>query len=320
MRGFCVERRVTGMERYYQYAGRTLCSDFAFPELAEVEATRNAALVVTLVDALPPPASLEWTHDFPDPLGRATLTCQRTSRDYRLHFPHVATVVASPDGALSIHPHDGAGMESVRHVLLDQALPRVIAQHGELVLHAALVGTLSGKSLLLIGDSGRGKSTLTGAFFASGRAVGTDDGAVVSVHDGVVVATPTYPSLRLLPDSRAHLFAGAEANTLPVADYMDKRRLPVPGAIGTTRVDAIVLLDLPLQDGATPRLSRETPGLACMAMIRHGFQLDLSDTPNLKLLLAKAAEAAGLTPVYRLEYPRRYEALADVIALLEAEA
>lgn len=310
---------MTSSPSHYQYASYSLEADFPLPELAECKAPGQPDFRLTLSVAPPSGAIVTWAHDFPDAFGESTLRCERTTTGYRLHFPGIATVLASAGGEIGIHPHVGAAMDFVRHVLLDQALPRILAQRGELVLHGAVVGTRSGKSLLLIGDSGRGKSTLTGAFFASGRTVGTDDGALVRVTDGALCAFPTYPSLRLLPDSRGHLFAGVESSNLPIAGYSEKRRLPVPGAMGASRVDAIVLLAPPLEDHTPPRLSRETPGLACMAMIRHGFQLDLSDTSNLKALLAKAAEAAVLVPVYQLHYPRRYEVLPDVIDLLERE-
>ena len=289
------------------------------PELPWAEGADPPRFRIELAGTDPPEMQLLWAHNFPDPSGQSTLVCERTATDYRLHFPSVATVVAFADGKLRIHPESGACMDSVRHILLDQALPRLLAQRGELVLHAALVATSTGKALLLIGDSGRGKSTLTGAFLASGRRVGTDDGAVVRISEGELVAVPTYTSLRLLTDSRAHFFAGVDAATLPAAGYGGKKRLPVPIGIDASRVEAIVLLDPPIADGASPRLTRELPASACMAMIRHGFQLDLSDTGNLQVLLAKAAEAAGLVPVYRLEYPRQFDALPDVIALLEHE-
>lgn len=310
---------VTHRDLEYHYAGHVLRTSFPCIELAEAHASTQIAFRVSLCSGPPEADGVLWVHDFPNAFGESTLKCERSHTGFRLHFPSVATVVASPRGDVVVHPHAAASMDAVRHVLLDQALPRLLAQRGEMVLHGAVVGTRAGKTLLLIGDSGRGKSTLTGAFFASGRSVGTDDGALIRVRDGVVFAYPTYPSLRLLPDSRAHLFAGVDSATLPVAGYGDKRRLPVAGAIGGARVDSIVLLDPPLEDGAAPVLFLESPGQACMAMIRHGFQLDLSDTANLQVLLAKAAEVTRLTSVHRLAYPRRYEALPDVIALLEAE-
>lgn len=304
----------------YVYAGHLLLSHLPLPELRAARLASSPDIRVALHEGMAPAAEVQWTHDFPDASGRPTLTCQRTDRDYRMQFPGIATLCISDQRNVSIHAHPGAAPESVRHVLLDQGLPRLLALRGELVLHAAVMQTRDGRTLLLIGDSGRGKSTLTGAFLASGRNVANDDGAVVRIEGERVFATPTYPSLRLLPDSRERLFAGVDEDTLPVADYTQKRRLPVPVANADGRVHAIVLLAPPAAENTAPRLTTEPPALACMALIRNGFQLDLSDTGNLKVLLAKAADATRLVPVHQLHYPRRYDVLPAVIDLLEREA
>lgn len=272
-----------------------------------------------MADGVLPSDRVQWAHVYPDASGQPALTCERTDHDYRIHFPRIATLCIVDRCEVRVHVHPGAAQESIRHVLLDQGLPRLLALRGELVLHAAVVQTRDRRTLLLIGDSGRGKSTLTGAFLASGRNVANDDGAVVCVDGQRVLATPTYPSLRLLPDSRERLFAAVDQDTLPVADYTCKRRLPVPGTAHPAQVDAIVLLAPPADD-TLPRLVTEPPALACMALIRNGFQLDLSDSGNLQTLLAKAAEATKLVRVHQLHYPRRYDALPAVIELLEREA
>lgn len=304
----------------YAYAGQALSSGLALPELRIGQDDARSDIQVTLAEGAPPLAEVHWTHDFPDASGRPTLTCQRTDRDYRIRFPGVATLCIRERRHVDIHPHPGAAAESIRHVLLDQGLPRLLALRGELVLHAAIVRTRDGRTLLLIGDSGRGKSTLTGAFLASGRVVANDDGAVVRIEGERLLATPTYASLRLLPDSRERLFSAVDEGTLPVADYTRKRRLAVPDAPHAAAVDAIVLLAPPADEDTAPRLVTEPPALACMALIRNGFQLDLSDTGNLKVLLAKAADATRLVPVHQLHYPRRYEVLPAVIDLLERAA
>lgn len=308
-----------GVAVRYAYAGLVLASELPFPELRECNNPGDPDLHLSVAEGGLPSAAVQWSHDFSDSSGQPTLICQRTDSDYRLHFPAIATVCIVARRNIRVYPCPGAATESVRHVILDQALPRLLALRGELVLHAAIVQSSDERTLLLIGDSGRGKSTLTGAFLTSGRCVANDDGAVVNVEGQRLLATPTYPSLRLLPDSRERLFAAVDDQTLPVADYTRKRRLPVPGISRATPVDTIVLLAPPAAPHTAPRLIPEPPALACMALIRNGFQLDLSDVGNLKTLLAKASDAAQRVPVYQLHYPRQYEALPEVMALLERE-
>ena len=49
---------------------------------------------------------------------------------------------------------------TIEHLLVDQIWPRILAHRGQLVLHAAGVTSPTG-AILFVGQSGRGKSTLT---------------------------------------------------------------------------------------------------------------------------------------------------------------
>lgn len=302
----------------YRYAGRVIASQWPIQELPTADAAAVPLLRITMAAGLPDADELAaWQHDFRDSSGAVTLTCTRVGDGHLMEFPGIARIHADHGGAVTVVGITDCE-ESVRHVLLDQAMPRLLAQHGELVLHAAIVRTLSGRTLLLLGESGRGKSTLTGAMLASGHEVLTDDGALLDLVEGTVLARRTYPSVRLLPDSLSYLFPSSEPTTLPMAHYSHKRRLTLEmdTVTGTLPVDAVIVLGEPVPS-KTPSLNPISPGASCLMMLRHGFQLDLSDTANVAHLLAKAADLARQIPAYRLDYPRDFARLSEVIALLD---
>lgn len=303
----------------FLFAGDTVAAGFVLPELpiapSDVPARmRIAALPVT------PCAQRDdilWRHDFTDPDAGTQLTCARCSEGYLMEFPGVATILATPEHEVHVSAWPGACADAVHHVLLDQALPRLLAQQATLMLHGALVRLHSGKCVLILGDSGRGKSTFAGACQAAGALLRTDDGARVEVGDEGVRAWPTYPSLRLLPDSLGTLFADTVDSTRPMAGYSPKRRLEVADADPATpeRLDAVVVLGAPADTFGTRRLLGNE---ACMALTRHGFQLDLSDLGNVSQLFAQTASLSNRIPVLELTYPRRYEVLPEVIRYLDA--
>lgn len=125
------------------------------------------------------------------------------------------------------------------------------------------------------------------------------------------------PSLRLLPDSLGTLFAEAHDASRPMAGYSPKRRLDIDDADPATpeRLDAMVILGEPADTFGTRRLHGNE---ACMALTRHGFQLDLSDRDNVSRLFAQTASLSNRIPVLELTYPRQYEVLPDVIRYLDA--
>jgi hypothetical protein len=117
----------------------------------------------------------------------------------------------------------GTNDATLRHLLLDQVLPRVLAHRGHVVLHAASV-RIHERIVAIAGTTGAGKSTLAASFLIAGHPLLSDDGLLLDPGPSGTLAQPTYPSLRLWPQTVERLFA--EAPTMePMAHYSTKRRL-----------------------------------------------------------------------------------------------
>lgn len=305
----------------YDFAGYPIATSMALPEL-RAHRGQSAPRFRIEEHHLPSCAerpALAWRHDFVGPDNSTTLTCARLDGGHLLEFPGVATLEVAPGGRILLSAWPEASPETVRHVLLDQALPRLLAQGGELVLHGAVVRLPSGKTILLLGDSGAGKSTLAGACWRAGGELLNDDGAVIRLATPRVLAQPTYPGLRLLPDSLETLFAGHSRDSQAMADYSAKRRVEITLADGPSAVelDAMVLLEAPTADTALG-LTRLAASAACLMAMRHGFQLDMSDQENLMALLRQAGDLTARVPIHVFRYPRSYDRLPDVVAYLDA--
>jgi len=316
--------------RYYRYADRVVATSLALPELPELPespefrpAADSVAFHIDIGNCRTrDEATAAWQHDFLDPQGNVSLSCQREGSSYRFQFPGLVDACALTDGHVTIEASPDASPNTVRHILLDQILPRLLAQQGELILHGAAIAPLDGRAVVLLGDSGMGKSTLSGASALAGYQVLTDDGLLVRVNSDGVHAIPTYPSIRLWPDSFDTLFAGSDVISTPMTHYSDKHRL-TPASAGTRShagcsIAAIVVLQPPEGDRITQ--TRLSPQAACMALMRNTFQLDLSDHENVSRLLALAAETVDRVPAIALSYPRDYARLPAVVDVLRTIA
>lgn len=308
---------------HYRYAGRSLASSLPLPELGPA----STAAAELRIDLVPMPRcterqDIEWRHDFVDPGYGTTLTCARTASGHLLEFPDVATIGVSAGGDVHVSAWPGASIESVRHVLLDQALPRILAQRGDFLLHGAAIRANNGRTLLILGESGRGKSTLASAFTCAGAEVLTDDCLRIEPSADAVDILPTYPGLRLWPDSLARLFPDAASRSTPMAHYSDKRRLSLGDASASSApisLDAIFVL-APPEGSDTISLAPLSMQQACLALVSNTFQLDLKDAANVERLLAQAAQVAARVPVRALTYPRDYARLPEVVAQLSDAA
>ena len=74
---------------------------------------------------------------------------------------------------------------SLRHLLIDQVVPHLLAADGGLVLHASAVATAEG-ALAFVGPSGTGKSSLAAALVTRGATLLADDFLLLrETDDGV---------------------------------------------------------------------------------------------------------------------------------------
>ncbi|MEO7199859.1 MAG: hypothetical protein ABIY56_06540 [Dokdonella sp.] len=253
--------------------------------------------------------------------GSVSLSATRSGDCYGLYFPDVAEAWIKPGGSIALWFDPHASVESLRHVVLDQILPRVLAQLGRLVLHASMATTAQGRTVVILGESGRGKSTLASAFDVGGGHMLTDDCVVINADEGKLRAVPSYAGTRLWADSLAQMYPHGHAQATPVAHYSEKLRL-VPDRTSDRdphaprAVDAILVLQEP-DDEEQILLVGQSPQQACMAIIGNAFQLDLGDLRHTHHLLGLAAELARDVPVMNLHYPRDYSLLPAVVARVD---
>lgn len=265
------------------------------------------------------PHGTEWCHHWRDGED-VVLSLARQGADYWLRFPDLA------DFRLQMAPHrilvaaePGTDATTLEHLLVDQVLPRLLAQQGHLLVHASALA-IAGRHALFLGPSGGGKSTLAGLLQHAGHAVLSDDCVQLEPDGERFKAIPTYPSLRLYADSIEEVFPQPIEST-PVASYSDKRRIPVAfsGGDGTgVPVDALYLLGDPTEAGETIRIAPLRPAQACEALLRHSFRLDLGDRAATASHFTRCSAVARAVPAFHLDYPRDF-ALRDPLVRSIAE-
>ena len=237
---------------------------------------------------------------------------------YRLRLSNEISVDISFDELLVCH-HSTSGSvagPAHEHFLIDQVLPRILGQQGQLVLHAAAV-KVGDATVLLLGKSGSGKSTLAASFHGAGHALLGDDALIVSWPTQMANASAVYPSLRLFPDSIEAVFAD-DVVTASVAHYTHKLRVSVPlkdgGESGALPIRALFVLSPYSRE--TVLIERKSIAEACMALVENSFVLDPTDTDRAAGRLRDASRLAGEIPAFDLCYPRAYSRLADVQAAI----
>jgi hypothetical protein len=180
-----------------------------------------------------------------------------------------------------------------QEIVLGPALVLALAMRGTWSLHAS-AAMFAEKTIVLLGESGQGKSTL--AAYLSGspgwRLVADDILPVKMDPDGVNVL-PHFPQLKL----------PVEAQPGP----------GLPEQIPLTRLCVLT----PAGQDTMPELQLFPPNLAIQALLSHTAGTRMFTPEMLGKHLSFCSLVAGHVPVYQLAYPHRRDALPGIKELLE---
>jgi energy-coupling factor transporter ATP-binding protein EcfA2 len=271
------------------------------------------------IDLLPvkDPDDYPWQHEWKDADGSVSLALAAHQDGFLLRFPELCDFILDlRQRRIQAIPHTALDDNTLEHLLVDQVLPRFLAQEGHLLLHASAL-SVEERTILFLGKSGWGKSTLAGLLKKAHHTLYSDDCVLLKQEQLHWTALATYPSLRLYEDSIEQIFC---ASTLvsPVSEYSDKQRIALPAA--TTQkpapVHALYFLSDPEMASDTIDIHAMTPSRTCIDIIERSFRLDLGNRQQSQHLMQQAAALAATVPAYRLSYPHDYQNNAQLIARL----
>jgi hypothetical protein len=297
----------------YSIAGLVIAANWPLPELPEADDS-SADWVVEVAPDRRGGRFGTLVHRADDPEGRSWCIIRRGGEDrYLIRFPQLADfVVQIPARRIVCHPDRSTDERVVRHLLLDQVIPRILAIDDGMVLHASAI-TVLGRAVAFVGPTGAGKSTVAASFAANGARLLADDFVPLRENAGGFVAVPSYPGLRLWPDS-AKLFARREDSVVAVAPGSEKLRLVIQTPERATQpypLAAIVALDDASEKAEIDvRQLRSRSGF--MAVYPQTFRLERSGRDRQRAEFDRFAWLAESTAIFRLEYPRGYEHLPEV--------
>jgi len=298
---------------YYAAYGAVLRSALPLPELAP-QPIAEPDLIVGVENGGPIDGDWRWTTAPAVESGRPWLAVASGPRGYRLNFEGGGDFVVSVDERrITVFPAS-ATVDTLRHLLIDQVVPLVLAHLGHFVLHASAFTTERG-AVALTGPAGSGKSTLSASFGAQGSPLLADDALVIEAHAGDWLARPAYPGLRVWPDVIAAVHDGEHS---PVAPYTDKRRIGGGEGLSFAGMPATLNRIYLLGHEAVERITiRPMSGReALMALIANSLTMDPSDRGRVVAQLDRAYRICQDIPVRRLTFPRELTSLSDVRAAI----
>lgn len=297
--------------------GLSIISDVELPELPRLEWARAfspTALRVRLRGARQSAAPTAWQW-LSEVNGVEWFKCARTAEGFFLRYSEMADFLVDARGCAidCVAARPELSLAGLRHLLLDQVMPRVLNLRGREALHATAVAVRGGVCAFL-GAAGTGKSTLAASFQSDGYLSVCDDCLVLQETADAIMATPGYPGVRLWADSLEAL-ALKEEQAVPVADYTSKFRL-----LGVRTPERFCDLEYPLariyllardESGSLvePRIRTISPAQAFPDIVKASFPLDFADRTMLERHFRILTRVAHSVLVRSLEFPTDFAAL-----------
>lgn len=233
-----------------------------------------------------------------------------------MRFPRLADFQVSAHASeIFCYPFSDLPEETIRHLLIDQVLPRCLAHRGRIMVHASAVRIDDG-AILFLGDSGSGKSTLAANFHQAGQRALSDDCIWMREHGRAVEVVPSYGGVRLWEDSLDVLFPSQA--TEPMAHYSAKKRISLetensPASSIWLKVLALFVLAVP-NPNAKPQINIQLLAKreAFIALVKQCFQLDVMDVKRVERQMDTIGRMIPFLPAFHLTIPHDYDLLPQV--------
>lgn len=201
-------------------------------------------------------------------------------------------------------------------VLVRRVLPRVAILFGAAATHGAAIAGPTG-AVVLSGDTGAGKSTLSAACSAAGLDIFSDDIALF-YRTSVPMVAPATTGVCLWPDSRAAL--GLDPRRCSAMPGYDGKVRFVSGldcATDPVPLKAFVLLERS-DDRVAPAIEPVSGAEALIRVAQRRIRFNPAAPREQESAdsLSRIGDIVRDTPCYRLAYPSGFDRLGEAVGLM----
>lgn len=134
---------------------------------------------------------------------------------------NVAKYLITDGKQIVIEPYTDADMDQITVYLLGTAMGVLFIQRNRIAIHGSAVG-VDQRALIITGDCGAGKSSLTSAFRKNGFGFLADDISALSMKDDLqAFVHPAFPQQRLCTDTALQM--GYDLETLKLASMEENK-------------------------------------------------------------------------------------------------
>lgn len=182
---------------YYKIFGLTVKSDYRFEEAFEIEKKDIENIDVIIEEKELPPEIVGETEEEKRKGEINVQFCER-NRGWFRRYGYGSFMITNGD-KIEYQLVSDSDRLMINQIFLCLAFFYILYQRGIIAMHGSGL-VWNGKTLIVSGQSGSGKSSLAEAILKQGAKFLADDTVAVTVDENGVYAAPAYPQQKLCPD------------------------------------------------------------------------------------------------------------------------
>ena len=284
---------------YYQIFGLTVASDYEFGEAYPIEPTDKVDVTIAwedMADEYKNPTEMEQ--------NKGTGCISHIEKDWAcIRYINNGTFMIKNGDKISYYLVEGYDKTYVNQIMLCSCMTIIAFQRNRLIIHGSGI-FYKGKTLIISGNSGAGKSSLSSEIMARNYLQMADDQVVIDIEDNRPVAYPAFPIRKLCVDTVEKLNLPKE-RLVPMPDVdREKYGLILKDEFYNQKAELGGMVILQVGDVQEPELQEITGSEKLKCITSSFFRSDMYEVGGFPPeLFMKTVMVANQMPVFVLTRP-----------------
>lgn len=292
---------------YYRVYDLNVESDIEMPELLEVDVNDKIDVVIKYGKV---PKNMinkiqegSWFH--------------LEEKSFVFRVENIAKYFVENGSEIIIEPYELANKDDVKTFTLGTSFGILIKQRNDIAIHGGTI-LIDNKAVILTGNTGAGKSTLTNAFRHNGYRFLCDDVSVLGNKKDSIFVMPAYPQQKLCKDAMDKMGYDTE-KFKKIDDDRDKYCIPVHDSFEKDPCKLSAICEIELTDKDDDVEIKEILGQEKLfSVLKNIYRIELIRTMDMKKeYFSKCLEIAKNIRVFKVKRPKDKFTVNEQIRLIE---